>query len=61
MTSPIPASVQTNGTVRAVFVASLASQTAPKLTEIAAVTSLDFSCYVTGDGLNTVDERRGNL
>lgn len=52
MTSPIPASVGTNGTIRAVFVASLASQTAPKLTEVAAVSSLDFSCYATGDGIN---------
>ncbi len=52
MTSPVvPTSVQTNGTVRAVFVATLADVTAPELTEIAAVSSLDFSCYATGDGL----------
>lgn len=50
MTSPIPQSVGTNGTVRAVMITSLASQTAPKLTEISAVSTLDFSCYATGDG-----------
>lgn len=51
MTSPTPASVSTNGTVRAVFIASVADLNAPKLTEINAVTSLDFSCYATGDGV----------
>jgi hypothetical protein len=52
MTMPIPASVSTNGTVRAVFVPSLADQAEPVLGEISAVTALDFSCYATGDGIN---------
>lgn len=48
-----PRSVQTNGTMTAVFVQSLANLDAPKLTETGAVTSLDFSCYATGDGFNS--------
>jgi hypothetical protein len=51
MTMPIPASVSTNGTVRAVFVPSLADLAEPVLTELSAVTALDFSCYATGDGI----------
>lgn len=55
MTSPlvIPASVSTNGTVRAVFLPAVADRMAPKIaTELKAVASLDFSCYATGDGVN---------
>jgi hypothetical protein len=55
MTSPlvIPASVSTNGTVRAVFMPAVLDRLAPKLaTEVLAVSSLDFSCYATGDGVN---------
>jgi hypothetical protein len=55
VTSPliIPASVSTNGTVRAVFMPAVADRLAPKIaTELEAVASLDFSCYATGDGVN---------
>ncbi len=48
----IPASVSTNGTMRAAFVASLADPTEPILAEINAVSALDFSCYATGDGIS---------
>ena len=55
MTSPlvIPASVSTNGTVRAIFVPTVADLGQLDLsTEIGAVGSLDFSCYATGDGIS---------
>jgi hypothetical protein len=52
MTSPIPQSVGTNGTLRAIFVPSLADQAEPVLAEINAITALDFSCYATGDGVS---------
>lgn len=52
MTMPIPASVSTNGTVRAVFLATVADITSPTLTEIGAASALDFSCYATGDGVS---------
>lgn len=51
MTLVIPASVSTNGTVRAVFMPTVADLEEPTLVEIAAVSSLDFSCYATGDGI----------
>lgn len=52
MSLTIPGSVSTNGTVRAVFVASLADLDGPVLAEINAVSALDFSCYATGDGIS---------
>ena len=54
MTSPlvIPASVSTNGTVRAVFMPSVADLADPTMNEVEAVGSLDFSCYATGDGIS---------
>lgn len=51
MSQPIPASVSTNGTVRAVFVDDLADQAEPVLAELSAGGALDFSCYATGDGI----------
>lgn len=54
MTTPlaVPSSVQTNGTLRAVFVpAFVAYLTAPKLTEVNAAGSLDISCYASGEGI----------
>lgn len=47
-----PASVPTNGTTGAVWIEAIADIDAPELDEITALTSLDVSCYVTGDGLN---------
>lgn len=47
-----PASVPTNGTTGAVWVEAIADIDAPELDEITAVTSLDISCYLTGDGLD---------
>lgn len=54
MTSPvIPQSVSTNGTVRAVFVSAIADLDGPEIAdELGAVSSLDVSCYITGDGFN---------
>ncbi len=48
----IPASVPTNGTTSAVLVMTIANPAAPDVDEITAVSSLDLSCYLTGDGLN---------
>lgn len=45
-----PASVPTNGTVSVIFVEAIADPSAPTLVEITALTSLDISCYLTGDG-----------
>lgn len=54
MTAPFqPASVETNGTVRMAYLTAVANKLQPKLTELNAVSSLDISCWVTGDGLNT--------
>lgn len=49
----MPLAVSTNGTVTAKFVTAIGNPAAPKLTEINAVSSVDLSCYLTGDGLNT--------
>jgi len=51
MTMPI--AVSTNGTTLVTFVEAIANPAAPKVTEINAGTSLDLSCYLTGDGLTT--------
>lgn len=51
MTITIPASVSTNGTIRAAFLPTVADLDDPTLVEINAVASLDFSCYATGDGI----------
>jgi hypothetical protein len=48
-----PAAVSTNGTMLAIFVTAIANPAVPKLTEINAVSSIDLSCYLTGEGLNT--------
>lgn len=53
MTLVSPQSVSTNGTMAVKFVTTMANYLAPKLTEINAGSSIDLSCYVTGDGLNT--------
>jgi hypothetical protein len=47
-----PASVPTNGTTGAVWIEAVADIDAPELDEVTALTSLDISCYVVGDGLN---------
>jgi hypothetical protein len=49
----MPVAVSTNGTVAAKFVTAIANPAAPKVTEINAVSSVDLSCYLTGDGLTT--------
>lgn len=59
-----PIAVSSNGTMRVQFVTAIANPAAPKVTEINAGTSLDLSCYLTGDGLstetseNTIDDPR---
>ncbi|MFC4146614.1 hypothetical protein ACFO0M_10135 [Micromonospora mangrovi] len=52
MTSPLqlPDSVKSDGTLAFKFVVSLTDPSAPKLTELNAVTSLDLHGYITGDG-----------
>jgi hypothetical protein len=59
-----PASVESNGTVRVQFVTTFVDMLHPKLTELNAVSSLDLSCYLAGDGLttdttqNSIEDRR---
>lgn len=49
----VPQSVQTNGTIKSVFVAAIANLDAPDISsEILAVSSLEVSCYITGSGYN---------
>lgn len=60
MTLVQPQSVSTNGTMLVKFVTTMASYLAPKLTEINAGSSVDLSCYITGDGLNT-DTSENNI
>jgi hypothetical protein len=42
----------TNGTTKVQVVQAIADMAAPKVTEVNAVTSVDISCYITGDGWN---------
>jgi len=55
-----PAAVESNGTVLVIFFTAVADINAPKLSEVTAVSSLDLSCYLTGDGLNT-DTSENNI
>ncbi|MEV2239527.1 hypothetical protein [Micromonospora sp. NPDC049891] len=52
MTQPMPTAVTTNGTVAVKFVTAIANPAAPTVTEVNAVSSIDLSCYLTGDGYN---------
>ncbi|GGM27148.1 hypothetical protein GCM10011608_09940 [Micromonospora sonchi] len=52
MTQPMPMAVTTNGTVAVRFVPAIADPAAPTVTEVNAVSSVDLSCYLTGDGYN---------
>ncbi|MFI7608815.1 hypothetical protein ACIBTV_27395 [Micromonospora sp. NPDC049366] len=54
MTQPIPASVNTNGTMLALFVPTLANYlSGASVAELTAGAVLDITCYLTGDGLTT--------
>ncbi|MEO3929238.1 hypothetical protein ABGB07_36115 [Micromonosporaceae bacterium B7E4] len=57
MTSPLPTSVPSDGTLRLTFVQDLADPTAPILAELNAVTSQDLHGYVTGDGWQPTGEQ----
>ncbi|MGI5144792.1 hypothetical protein ACQEVC_45495 [Plantactinospora sp. CA-294935] len=57
MTSPLPTSVPSDGTLALLYVASLTDPTAPKLTEINAVTSQELDGYITGDGWQPTGEQ----
>ncbi|MFG2165516.1 phage tail tube protein [Micromonospora chersina] len=51
MTSPLPTSVPTDGTMRVDFVPTIADRTAPKAaTELGAAGAQELSGYITGDG-----------
>lgn len=50
MTSPVPASVPSDGNLRAAWVPALADPANPTLAELNAAGSVDLSCYLTGDG-----------
>lgn len=60
----VPAGMLTNSTTKFVVVSAIANIAAPKLTEINAVSSVDISCYITGDGFsqetseNTITDER---
>lgn len=64
MTQPQPASVESNGNVLVKFFTSFADVLHPTLAEMTAVSSLDLSCYLAGDGLttdttqNSIEDRR---
>ncbi|QKW15383.1 hypothetical protein [Verrucosispora sp. NA02020] len=64
MTQPMPTAVTTNGTVAVKIVQAIAAPAAPVVTEVNAVSSVDLSCYLTGDGYaaetseNTVEDPR---
>lgn len=60
MTQPQPAAVESNGTLLVLFLTTLLDIENPKLSEMTAVSSLDLSCYITGDGLNT-DTNENNI
>lgn len=47
-----PASVPTNGTMSVIFVEQLAIPATPDIDEITDPSSVDLSCYLTGDGFN---------
>lgn len=57
-------SVESNGTVLVLFLTAVADLQEPTLAEMTAVSSLDLSCYLAGDGLttdttqNTIEDRR---
>lgn len=50
MTSPLPTSVPSDGTLRIDFVPTIANTAAPKLTELNAAGAQELAGYVTGDG-----------
>lgn len=50
MTSPVPASVPSDGNLRTYWVPVLADPAAPTLAELNAAGSVDLSCYLTGSG-----------
>ncbi|ATO14689.1 hypothetical protein CO540_13325 [Micromonospora sp. WMMA2032] len=58
MTSPLPVSVPTDGTMRVDFVTTIADLTAPKAaTELGAVSSQELAGYITGDGWSPSGEQ----
>lgn len=56
-----PVSVSGNGTMRIAFVpGGVANKEAPKLTELNALTTLDYTCYAAGEsGLTTNSSEEG--
>lgn len=53
MTQPIPASVNTNGTMLALFVPTIATYlTGPSVAELTGPSVIDLTPYLTGDGLS---------
>ena len=57
MTSPLPTSVPSDGTLRMTYVATLADPTGPVLAELNAVSGQELSGYVTGDGWQPTGEQ----
>ncbi|NBE80309.1 phage tail tube protein [Micromonospora rubida] len=58
MTSPLPTSVPSDGTLRIDFVPTITTRTAPKAaTELLAAGSQELAGYVTGDGFNPSGEQ----
>lgn len=52
MTQPIPVAVNGDGNIKVVFVTTLADPTNPTVAECNAVSAVELSCYLTGDGWN---------
>ncbi|XTZ17045.1 hypothetical protein ACQSSU_06610 [Micromonospora echinospora] len=57
MTSPLPTSVPSDGTLRIDFVPTIAVRTAPTVAELTAVGAQELAGYVTGDGFNPSGEQ----
>jgi hypothetical protein len=53
-----PAAVPADGNLRVAYVAAIADPEFPQLAELNAVTTVDISCYITGEGFQpTLEEQ----
>lgn len=50
MTQPVPTSIPADGSVKVLWVPTIADPTAPTVTELTDTTVVDLSCYLTDDG-----------
>lgn len=58
MTQPVPTSIPADGSVKVLWVPTIADTSAPTLDELTAAEVIDLSCYLTDDGFApAVDEQ----